>query len=72
MMKTMRWSTIRLGLSGLVAVGTVLASAPGTSLLAQDVDISRDACRCVDTGGNDTSSPGPRTALSTLRWTALG
>jgi len=52
-MKTLRWSTIRLGLSGLVAVGTVLASAPGTSLLAQDVDVSREACRCVDTDGNE-------------------
>lgn len=52
-MMTMRWRAIRLGLGGLVAVGAVLLSAPGAPLSAQDVSITRDACRCVDRDGNE-------------------
>ena len=53
MMMTMRWSALRLGFGGIVAVGAVLLSAPGASLSAQDVSVTRDACRCVDRDGNE-------------------
>jgi hypothetical protein len=53
MMKTPQWSTVRAGLSALLAAGALLAAAPGATLLAQDVDVTRDACRCVDREGGE-------------------
>lgn len=52
-MNTTRWSTFRRSFAGFAAVGAMLASAPASSLLAQDVSVRETVCRCVDPDGNE-------------------